>query len=627
MLAISEKKMHLLRLVLFAFICAILYHMLAERQASVSMEVHTTTPAKFKMYWLTKGSSTWSENQARRVLLRPENPFYFFKLTDLAEVTAFRIDPSEEQAQVTIRSITINQNGYAPIQIQGGDTFSRLKLGEGIESVRISDEGLVVVPANNDPQLFFDLPASLLKTSVLWSGELLPLATVFLFVFFAGLALERFVSERNTLIPVFLAVVLALITVMATISNYNAHPDEIVHVQAGDYYQHHLLPPEVGAEAIKSTYSTYGVSRLHSGEIAYLFLGQFARAFHALAVPSFMAQRYFNIALWSILLLLALRYSDFRLVMVPALLSPQVWYIFSYVNSEAFAFFVMMLAAYQVASPQSTWNRLLDTGLHTAKPHWFTFLWLGLLVALLLLIKKNFYFFSLFLGLYFLWRLIFRQTRLNRRNFRSIMVVVLVGLGVFGGVRSVDEYINGFQKSEKLLQARYQFAGELWNPGTPMEKQHLHLQMRERGVSLERFLTVDKWGLKSFLSAVGMYGYTAVSGSSNYYTLFKYLGLIFLGAVTATAFLRGGLAGASLWMLIMASAAGLILVALYNAWTVDFQPQGRYFLPIVGMMSVFIVHSRSYLLRSVVPLLGMGLFFLSLYSFVFVGLAGLLKPW
>ena len=79
MLAIPEKKMHFLRLFLFALICAALYHMLAERQASVTMEVHTTAPAKFKMYWLTKGDSNWSEDQARRVNLRPENPFYFFK--------------------------------------------------------------------------------------------------------------------------------------------------------------------------------------------------------------------------------------------------------------------------------------------------------------------------------------------------------------------------------------------------------------------------------------------------------------------------------------------------------------------------------------------------------------------
>ena len=628
MLNISERKIQIFRLFLFALACAILYHMQIERQASVVLEAQTTAPTYFKMYWLNGAGEPWSENKSRRIHLRPDNPYYFFKLTDLSRITAFRLDPSEEMAQVTIRSITITQNGYAPIRIAGKSAFFRIKLGEGIESLLINDEGLVITPSNKDPQLFFDLPAALVKTAALWDGEFLPLAAVFLFVFFLGLGLERFITEDNTLIPVFVAVVLTLITTMAGITNFNAHPDEILHVRASDYFQQHILPPQVGADEIKDTYSVYGVSRLHSGEIAYLFLGRFASAFHALAVPSFMAQRYFNIVLWSFLLVLALTYKDFRLIMIPALLSPQVWYIFSYVNSEAFAVFVMLLAAYQVASPRSAWNRLLDSGgLTAARPRWHTFACLGILVALLFLVKKNFYFFLLYLGLYFLWRLLFGHTRLNKQNFRRIMAVVLTGLAIAASVWGTDAYINGFKKSEKLLQARHQFAGKLWNPATPLEKRHVHLQMRERGTDLKRFIMVDKWAAKSFASAFGMYGYTSVSATRTFYTLFKYMGLVFLAAVTATALLRGGLEGFSLWMLTVASAAGLVAFALYVAWTIDFQPQGRYFLPIVGMMSIFFLHGQKYLLRSVIPLTCIGLFLLSLYSFIFVGLAGLLKPW
>ena len=625
-LTVADKRMRLLRIVLFALACTVLYHVLVERQASVIVEVHTTASTKFKMYWLTKDSATWSESQARRVQLRPENPLYFFKLTDLAKITAFRIDPSEEKAQVTIRSITITQNGYAPVRIANSEAFSRIKMGDGIESLRISTDGLSVTPASNDPQLFFDLPGSLHKTALLWSGGFVPLTGIFLFVLFAGMALERFVSERQSLIPVCLAVVLVLIASMAAISSFSAHPDEEVHVRAADYFQHHYLPPVVGAEEIRDTYSVYGVSRLHSGEIAYLLLGQFARAYHALAVPTFMLQRYFNVALWGILFLLVLAYGDFRLLVVPALLSPQIWYIFSYSNSEAFAVFIMMLVGYQVASPQSAWNRLLDSGLAAPRPAWHSYLWLGLLFAALLLLKKNFYFFLLFLGLYFLWRLFFRHTRLNRDNFRRIVPVVLIGLACFAGVRGADHYINDFEKSERLLQARYQFAGELWNPGTPLEKRHSHLQMRERGTSLQRFLAVDKWGEKSFQSAYGMYGFTSVSASGPYYRLVQYLGLFFLFAVTATVLLHGGFEGIVLWILTLASAAGLILFALYFSWTVDFQPQGRYFLPIVGMLAVFFVHEKRYLFRIFVPLACTCLFMAAMYSFIFVGLTGILKP-
>lgn len=625
MLAVSDKKMYFFRLFLFALACAVLYHLLVERQATVHLEVHTTAPTIFKMYWLTEPGAAWSEDNARKVHLHPGNLLYTFKLTDLNKIAVFRIDPSEEKAEVTLRSITISQNGYAPINIRGIEAFSRISLGAGIESVRIDDGGLVITPADNDPQLFFDLPGSLRKTAVLWSGELLPLAAVFLFVFFAGMAVERFTSDHNAFIPVLLGAVLVLITSMATISSFNAHPDEGVHVRAGDFFQHHYLPPPIGAEEIRDSYSVYGVSRLHSGEVAYLFLGQFARVFQALAVPSFMAQRYFNIVLWSVLLLLAFSYRDFRLLMVPALLSPQIWYIFSYVNSEAFAFLVMMLAAYQAASLHSPWNRLLAFDLTATRPRWYTFAGLGLLLGLLLLLKKNFYFFLLFLGLYFAWRLLFRHTRLTRQGLVRMAVVVLIALSLFAGVRGTDAYINDFRKSEKLLQARHQFAGELWNPGTPLDKRHAHLQMRERGTSLHRFLTVDNWGMKSFQSAFGLYGFTSVSASGTYYSLAKYMGLLFLLAVSATVLLRGGFEGISLWLLTLATASGLVAMALYNAWTVDFQPQGRYFLPIIGMLSVFFLHAQQYMNRSLVPLVCAGLFLLSLYSFIFIGLAGIPK--
>ena len=625
MLAVTERKTYLFRLVLFALACVFLYHLLVERQASVLMEVHTTAPTKFKMYWLTDKDGIWSENNARKVYLRPGNSFYTFKLTDLANIAVFRIDPSEEKAQVTIRAITITQNGYAPIRIEG-DAFSRITLGGGIESVRFADEGLIISPATHDPQLFFDLPGSLHKTAVLWSGDFLPLAALFVFVLFAGLALERFVNDRNTLIPACLAVVLTVITAMAAISSFSAHPDEEMHVRAGDYFQHHFLPPPVGAEEIKNTYSVYGVSRLHSGEIAYFFIGKFARAFQALAVPSFMVQRYFNIALWSVLLLLAFSYRDFRLLMVPLLLSPQIWYMFSYVNSEAFAVFIMMLTAYQVASPRSTWNRLLEVGPGIPRPKWYAFIGVGILFGLMLLVKKNFYFFLVFLVLYFLWRLVFAHTRLSRQAVYRITVVLLIGASLFAGVRGTDEYINGFQKSEKLLQARHQFAGELWNPGTPLEKRHAYLQMRDRGTSLKRLLMVDNWWTKSFLSAFGMYGFTSVSGSGTYYALIQYVGLLFLLVLSATVLLHGGLEGVSLWALTLGCAGALIGVALYHAWTVDFQPQGRYFLPIVGMFSVFFLHGQQYLFRSLLPLFCAGLFLLSLYSFIFVGLTGILKP-
>ena len=626
----TEKRVHLLRLLLFALFCTVLYHVLAERQATVVLDLRSSGPTLFKLYWLNHPDEPWHEDHARRVPLREGEARYTTKLTDLAKIAVFRIDPSEKPADVCIRSITIVQNGYAPIHL-AGNGLTRLTRGEGIEAMRLTDEGLLITPATIDPQLFFDLPGERRRTAF-WGGEFGPLGAVFLFALLGGAALSRFLTQINpendggdALVPLCLAVVLALITAMATVSKVGAHPDELMHIQAGDYYQHHVLPPPVGDEAIRHTYSPYGVSRLHSGEAAYFFLGKFARAFQALGLQSFMAQRLGNICLWALLLCLALARGDFRLLMVPALLSPQIWYIFSYVNSEAFAVFVMMLAAWQLGSPDSTWNRLLAGEPGRGRPVWIAVLFLGLLLALLLLLKKNFDFFLLFAGLYCLWRVVFGHTRLNRANLRRIAAVALVGLGLFAAVRGVDQYVNGFHKSEKMLLARYRLAEAPWNPGTPLEKRHGHLQMRERGVSLRQMLEVERWGAKSFRSAVGMYGFTSVSAAYPYYRLFQYMGLFFLLAVSAAVLAHGGLSGISLWGLTLGASCALIGYAGYHAWTVDFQPQGRYFLPIVGMLGLFCLEARAYLSRSLLaPLACAGLFLLSLYSFVWVALPGIL---
>ena len=156
-------------------------HVLAERQASVELNVQVEAPACFKIYWLGQDpESVWSERHSRRLLLRPETHLYTFKLTDLSRVALLRIDPSEEErSRVSIRSITLTQDGYAPIHLAGREGLSRLVSGEqDIEALYLADDGLTVVPSGRDPQLFFDLPSALRMTGHSRAGALLLLALV-----------------------------------------------------------------------------------------------------------------------------------------------------------------------------------------------------------------------------------------------------------------------------------------------------------------------------------------------------------------------------------------------------------------------------------------------------------------
>jgi hypothetical protein len=210
-------------------------------------------------------------------------------------------------------------------------------------------------------------------------------------------------------------------------------------------------------------------------------------------------------------------------------LSPQVWYIFSYFNSEAFALFIILLISYQMVVRQSAWNRLLDPD-STSVPV-LAILVLGFLLGLFLLLKLNFYLYGVFLFFYFVWRLVFKKTILARKNVYCIFTVALIGFSIFGVVRLTDSYINDFSKKEKYIEVREKYAHKMYKPSTPLDKKYAYLQMRDRGVSLAKILDPGRWGEKSFRSSFGEYGHMTVAASLSYYNCVRYIGLLLVLAI------------------------------------------------------------------------------------------------
>jgi hypothetical protein len=165
----------------------------------------------------------------------------------------------------------------------------------------------------------------------------------------------------------------------------------------------------------------------------------------------------------------------------------------------------------------------------------------------------------------------------------------------------------------------------MYKPGTPLEKKHIYLQMKERGTTLKHFLDIDRWGEKSFRSSFGVYGYTSISASFAYYDFVRMAGVALLTLLTVLIVFRGGLPGITLMLLTATAAVSLIIVAMHHAWTVDFQAQGRYFLPVIAMFSVLVYQTRECLENSLLQLAVLVLFFLSSYNFIFVGLHDIVK--
>lgn len=596
-----------------------LYHFLVTSLAVVDLQVVTDNRTKFKIYY-SDSTRSWSEGRMAEILITPGKKNYSMRLADLKKIQEIRIDTSEKIANVQVKSLVISQPGFAPIHIDSPAHFEQLEVGGGIADFSFTTNGFLVKPSSGDPNLFYTLPS--LQAENITGAQLARIFALVLFAFALARASKSMFSEFRFVIPAGL-VVLTLIIVMASLSKYNQHPDEGVHVGAAQYFVDHNIPPEIGDPAVAHTYSVYGYSRLNLGEISYFFAGKFAKLLEPLQLPGFRVFRYFNVTLFAFLLLFAVYKKPFRLILLPLLLSPQIWYIFSYFNSEGFAMVVILLIAYQMVVPDSTWNRFLTPDGPSCS--WWKLPGVVALLGLLLLLKPNFYFFGIYIFFYFAWRLVYKKTEFSKPVLIRVVLIALAGISVFVGIRLVDSSIHDFQKSERIMEAREKYADELFKPSTPLDKKFAYLQMKERGVTLDTILHGHYWGEKIFRTSFGEYGYTSVAATYGYYNFVHYQALIVLIVISFFTMKNGGWEGVSLLSVTMGSALLLVIASLYQAWAVDFQAQGRYLLPVVGMFSMFSYHMREKLGNLPCVLVLSSLFMVSLYSFVFVALAGISK--
>ncbi|WP_417913519.1 hypothetical protein [Candidatus Electronema sp. JM] len=592
------------------------YYFLLYNKALVELELETDTRTVLKLYWPNQHGQ-YSEKLMAQTTIKPGVTKYAVWTTDISQLEHMRFDPSEKPANITIRRIAFQQRGFPLWQLRNSvDFVANLRPVAGVDSMTMLPEGGVKLLLNSkDSQTELAIPR--MERQIAWPEEIgHGMAALLL----ALLCIQscRALSRRLDFIPLLGVFAFALIVVMASISAYNTHPDEYVHIAAAEYHKTHLLPPKVGDPAAAGTYSLYGVSRLHSGEIYYLLAGKFLQILDPLQLPTYTAQRCFNVLLFFGLLLFAAGRAQFRPFFLPLLISPQIWYIFSYCNSDAFAAVIGLIAAWQLAAENSAFNRLLRD--EPDQRGWLAALCLALLFALLLLEKKNFYFLYLFFLGYFFWRHLLAPPTWNKRTLARFITIILCGGMLFAAVKITDAWVNDFKKDELVLAAREQYAEPIYKPSTPIEKKHIYLQMRDKGRTLRQMLELDRWGEKSFRTAFGVYGYTQYSAPFSYYEYVRIVGLLLLLTLVVSVCWRGGLPGLSL-LTLAAGGAGLLLAALiWHAWTVDFQAQGRYLLPLVPMLAMLSYHCQRLVLKPVFYGLFFILFLLSVYNFVFVGL-------
>jgi hypothetical protein len=594
--------------VLLCLLGCVYYYLFFYNRGFVELDIEVEQKTQFKLYW-SSGSKPFSEKNRSVVTLFPGQRTYSFFLTNLSKVERLRVDPFQYSGSGTLNRLTLSQVGYESLVVD----FRELAPLQDVAVFEVAPDRLFLQSSGVDP--FFLLELDLTRTPVNWlleAGRYVLICLIVVIVVAGCIPLAR----DFAFVPVLFAVILSLIVVMAVVSKRNAHPDEYVHLAASIYYQQHLLPPEIEDPDIEKTYSVYGISRLNNGEIYYLLAGKFSKLLEGLKIERLLALRSFNILLFGLILVYTVKSVSARLVALPFLLTPQLWYIFSYCVSDALGLFLCFLAGCELVRDSSSLNCLLDRDRKASLRH---LLLVALLLGSMFLLKINYYPFILLVYAFIVWRW-FKNPEDRMSIVTRIAAVTIIALA-FAGLRvGADYYVNGGERSEKLALMQEKTAHHWYKPSTELSKKHVSMYMKERGTTLKGLLVKHNWFAHSFQTGFGKYGYFTISGSETYYRLVKWSVIVFLVFLCGAVAIRGDTEGRLLALLVGGFALALIGASVHRSWTIDFQAQGRYLFPILPMIGVVLARNRQAIDNKVFILLTMQLFFLSLYSFIFIAL-------
>jgi hypothetical protein len=427
--------------------------------------------------------------------------------------------------------------------------------------------------------------------------------------------------------------VLAVVVTMALVSAYKAHPDEKDHVGAGQYYMEYWDPPKVGDERAAGAYSNYGVSYLNQLDAVYFLAGKFARAVKPLAGSDYLALRLFNVSLLALLVALSWRLpTGARVAFLPLFISPQAWYVFSYFNGDALPLALTFVAAWFLA-------RLVEdgggseAGRSQAGSQVGRLAGLGLTLGLLAISKQNYYvFLAYFLCL---WVVVAWRGRAGSPaafpvaspvTLRQAGLALALAVAVFGARYGAHVWIERQQPPDAAAKVAEQVAPQEFKPST-LEKGggFWGSRMRSKGVTFTEMFTGEwKWHIFTFRSAFGKYGAMDIEAPLIFY---RYVGwaLDAFALVLFAALLRSGPQGRALAGLLALFACLTVFQSVWHSWNNDFQAQGRYLFPILGMAACAVACCRRGFGRLGPALWAAGLLMwgMSLWSFAAVGLAAI----
>ena len=371
-----------------------------------------------------------------------------------------------------------------------------------------------------------------------------------------------------------LALSVVLVVLMAVRSQGNAHPDEIFHFEAARYFRQHWLPPSVGAPGTESSYSAYGFSYLNEGDIVYWVLGKAAAVGHAVGMVPGIAMRWLQVVLYAGLVAwLMFRARRFTPALGFLLLTPQVWYVFSYINGDALPFALLTVLLVELGWPDSGVRRFLKGTQARPTPGVFV---VGALLGLLAVSKRNYLVTFVFLGWAILW------LRSEVRHWGRLALVASTAAVIVLPWIAYHGWVNDWETGKRVADYSELIASPEMKPSAQTTARSYPTRaLRTKGASLWDVLVKLDWVGLSFRSFCGLYGWMDIEADPWVYRVFAGLYAVWLAILVFPALRRGPPGARSLLIGVLVCATLVVAQSVYRSWVYDFQGQGRYLFPIL----------------------------------------------
>ena len=161
-----------------------------------------------------------------------------------------------------------------------------------------------------------------------------------------------------------LHVACALTLSLSFSSAFNAHPDEIWHITSVSYFLFEPYPAVSNTLQSTHTFSSYHSSYLSTGELYYPIAAVWTSLLSTLTdlpIDQVQVIRLFSVTCFVFLICLLSRQKNHGLLL-PFLITPQLWYVFGYANSDWFGVAVATLLLLFLNLSRFTFHRFVIGG-------------------------------------------------------------------------------------------------------------------------------------------------------------------------------------------------------------------------------------------------------------------------